>query len=142
MEPRASQGVYLERRTYRRRRLADGLKMLPVLGAVLWLIPLSWRRAGQMAEGGGQTGVSVVDASIFIFTVWGALVLIGAVLAFAQAHTQDAPRPDGGPAGPAPRARATAEPQTMPPEQAETRARSAPAAAPDNPRTKEPTWSR
>nr|WP_294614957.1 hypothetical protein [uncultured Roseovarius sp.] len=32
--------VFLARRTYRRRRLADGARLLPVIGTVLFFIPL------------------------------------------------------------------------------------------------------
>lgn len=67
--------VFLERQSYRRRRLIDTLRMLPVIGALLWAVPLLWRS--------GEEGVATSDAIIFIFLVWFGLVLAGAVLARA-----------------------------------------------------------
>ena len=60
--------LFLERRAYRRRRAMDAARLLPVVGAVLLLIPLLW--APQLTEApdtavGGQ----------YIFAVWLGLIV-------------------------------------------------------------------
>lgn len=60
--------IFLERRTYRKRRLIDALRLLPILGAVLWGIPMF---LGQDA----QNPVSVSGVMIYIFVVWIALII-------------------------------------------------------------------
>ena len=37
--------VFLERQSYRRRRLMDVARLLPILGAALFAVPLLWPRA-------------------------------------------------------------------------------------------------
>lgn len=71
MARRPKAPVFLGRESYRRRRWRDGARMLPVLGLVLWLVPLLWPR--------GQVGNSA--ALIYIFAVWGGLVLAALVIA-------------------------------------------------------------
>ncbi|MBE1292930.1 MAG: hypothetical protein GJ677_10610 [Rhodobacteraceae bacterium] len=66
---------FLERQSYRRRRLIDTIRMLPVIGAVLWAVPLLWRQS----EDSGTVLTS--DAIIYIFLVWLLLVVGGGWLA-------------------------------------------------------------
>ena len=66
---------FLERQSYRRRRLIDTIRMLPVIGAVLWAVPLLWRQPG---DGGA---IMTSDAIIYIFLVWLLMVLGGGWLA-------------------------------------------------------------
>ena len=68
---------FLERQSYRRRRLIDSIRVVPVLAGVLWAVPLLWPRG----EDGGN--VSTSGAVIYIFLVWLALVVAGAWLAAA-----------------------------------------------------------
>ena len=63
MKPAKS--VFLERRSYRRRRMGDAAVLLPLFGTVLLLIPLLW----QSAEGGART----TDVMLYIFGVWALL---------------------------------------------------------------------
>ena len=67
-------GVFLERRSYRRRRLIDGLKLLPFLGAWLFLLPIFWPGAGE------ETSRSMSVALYYVFGVWFALILLTALL--------------------------------------------------------------
>lgn len=62
--------VFLARETYRRRRLIDAVRVLPVLGALLFLVPLlgAETEARRTALGG-----------LYIFAAWG-LLIIGAAL--------------------------------------------------------------
>ena len=64
--------VFLAKTRYRQRRLRDGLRMLPVLGALLWMIPLLWPR--------GADGQSNATALIYMFSVWTMLVVLCALL--------------------------------------------------------------
>lgn len=53
--------LFLARDSYRRRRLGDAARLLPVLGFVLMLLP-------------GFLTVTV-DALIYVFTIWAILIL-------------------------------------------------------------------
>ncbi len=70
--PRAP--LFLERDDYRRRRIMDAARILPVLGAVLFLLPLLWEPqqtpAPETAAGG-----------LYLFAVWGVLILAAGLLA-------------------------------------------------------------
>lgn len=66
---RPPRAVFVERRTYRRRRLSDAARLLPVLGALLFLVPVLWNSD---SEDSGSTA----SGGIYIFLVWGALILI------------------------------------------------------------------
>jgi hypothetical protein len=66
--------LFLARVPYRRRRLRDASRLLPVLGAFLLLLPLLWSPDAQMA----LTSIDV----IYFFAVW--LILIGLAAAFAS----------------------------------------------------------
>lgn len=65
--------LFLERRSYRRRRLADAARLLPLLGAALFLSPVLW-----FAEGGAGPGTAA--GGIYLFAVWTALILGAAVM--------------------------------------------------------------
>ncbi|ETX14106.1 hypothetical protein OCH239_05545 [Roseivivax halodurans JCM 10272] len=71
--PRSAPLVFLERRSYRRRRMRDAARLLPVLGLFAWAIPLLWPQ-------GEDGSPSVSGALIYVFTVWVVLVAVGAVL--------------------------------------------------------------
>lgn len=58
--------LFLQRRSYRRRRIMDGLRMLPFLCALLWLVvPAMWPNG---AEEGTSTTLS--SALGYLFTIW------------------------------------------------------------------------
>lgn len=61
--------VFFERRTYRRRRLMDAARLLPVMGALLFAVPLLWPRAGEAGA------LATSDAIRYIFIVWALLIL-------------------------------------------------------------------
>ncbi|WP_296423992.1 hypothetical protein [Yoonia sp.] len=65
--------VFLERASYRQRRLRDAARLLPVLGAILWMIPLLWSRDQPAAS-------TNADALLYTFGVWVALIVLSAVL--------------------------------------------------------------
>lgn len=63
--------LFLERATYRRRRMMDGARVLPILGAVLLLLPVLWTRSGGMGTAG---------EAVYLFGLWFGLILIAALL--------------------------------------------------------------
>lgn len=65
--------LFLARAPYRRRRLRDAARLLPVLGAFLLLLPLLWTPDARMDLRSGDV--------VYFFSVW--LVLIGLAAAFA-----------------------------------------------------------
>ena len=69
--PRA---LFLERHSYRRRRLTDMARLLPVFGSALFLVPLLWPGAGD-----GGDGVPTSLAILYIFGVWAGLIGLAAL---------------------------------------------------------------
>lgn len=63
--------VFLALKSYRQRRLRDVARVLPLLGIILWLLPLLWRGDA------GKTGGTL----IYIFVIWSVLVILSAVVA-------------------------------------------------------------
>ncbi|MGH1369462.1 MAG: hypothetical protein ACRBCL_12690 [Maritimibacter sp.] len=58
--------VFLARETYRRRRLIDAVRVLPVLGALFFLVPLL---------GADSDARSTALGGIYIFVAWAVLIL-------------------------------------------------------------------
>lgn len=67
-EPRSP--LFLERGSYRQRRWMDALRLLVILGVVLWMIPLLWPSGSEAGE-----GISMSRALLYIFGVWVLLIL-------------------------------------------------------------------
>ncbi|MGA9410281.1 MAG: hypothetical protein WBV78_07535 [Roseobacter sp.] len=75
--------VFLERNSYRKRRLMDALRLLALFGAVLWMIPTLWPNASDpMAQ-----PIATSTALFYVFGVW--IVLIGLSALFV--HRQRMP---------------------------------------------------
>jgi len=64
--------IFLERDSYRRRRIMDGARILPVAGFVLILLPVLWS-----FDSKGNIAVEAV----YLFALWGALILVAAIMA-------------------------------------------------------------
>ncbi len=75
--------LFLARRGYRLRRMMDAARVLPALGAFLFLMPLLW--------GGGTTGGGI----LFVFGIWAGLIAVAAVLAGPLAGAPDPEIPQG-----------------------------------------------
>lgn len=74
--------VFLERQSYRRRRLMDAARILPLLGALLFALPLLWPMSAP-DNATGDAGVAMSGAIVYVFSVW--TVLIVAILVFGKA---------------------------------------------------------
>lgn len=81
--------IFLERRTYRRRRMSDAARLLPILGGALFLLPLLWG-----GEGDEPMRTSVV--MFYLFPVWLALAVISVLI---SRHLQPDPEDGGGRGG-------------------------------------------
>lgn len=79
--------LFLARAVYRRRRLRDAARLLPVLGLMLFLLPALGRGA---TRSGGD--------AVFLFLVWGGLIAAALVLAphlVQSERDSDSPLPEG-----------------------------------------------
>ncbi len=65
----ARKPLFYERRTYRRRRMADAARLLPFLGFALFSLPLLWR------EGDGAAA-RTSEVMLYVFLVWAALGIL------------------------------------------------------------------
>ena len=86
--PPGRRAVFLGRSSYRQRRLRDALKLLPVLGAVLWFVPLLWPR--------GAEGTTTSAALLWVFAAWAGLIVLafGLSLVLRPDAQADQPRED------------------------------------------------
>lgn len=66
--------LFLKRRSYRKRRLRDAARMLPVFGLFLILVPILWK-PGETAR------PDTAPDGIYLFVVWAGLVLVAALMA-------------------------------------------------------------
>lgn len=64
--------VFLERRSYRRRRMMDAIRLLPGVGVMLWMLPLFWSGMSDSVE-----PVRTSTAITYVFGVWVLLILFG-----------------------------------------------------------------
>lgn len=76
---RQDQPIFLERESYRRRRVSDAAKLSPLLGFVLFLVPVLWAGSGSTAGG-----------LVFLFTVWAILIVTMFVLSRKLSETEPA----------------------------------------------------
>ena len=72
--------VFFHRATYRQRRLRDAARLVPVLGLLLWAIPLTWRA--------DETGTVGAAGLVYVFGVWLFLIVLTAVLASGMRDTK------------------------------------------------------
>jgi hypothetical protein len=65
--------LFLARAPYRRRRLRDAARLLPILGIFLLLLPLLWTRESRVSLSAGDV--------IYFFGVWLLLIALAAACA-------------------------------------------------------------
>lgn len=68
--PQLRQPLFLARATYRKRRLRDGARLLPIFGLLMLLVPLLWP----------ATARAVAPHWAFVFAVWAGLIVLAGVL--------------------------------------------------------------
>ncbi len=90
--PPGKEAVFLGRGSYRQRRYRDLSRFLPVLGAVLFALPLLWPR-GTGADG---AAAATSGALIYLFVVW-AVLIFGAFLLSRVIRYGDADREEEAP---------------------------------------------
>ncbi|WP_037227441.1 hypothetical protein [Roseobacter sp. GAI101] len=72
MTGRKASPLFLERRSYRFRRMMDAVRLLPLLVLAFWMVPLLW----PVQDAGDVAAVSMSHAVRYIFGVWlGAIAL-------------------------------------------------------------------
>lgn len=74
--------LFLPRPEYRKRRLVDAARLLPVFGGFLMFLPILW------APGGAQ-GRDTARDGIYLFVIWAVLVGLAAWLAPSLADAAD-----------------------------------------------------
>jgi peptidoglycan/LPS O-acetylase OafA/YrhL len=67
---RTGSPLFLARRSYRRRRLRDAARLLPIVGLFLLLLPILWMPDGRI-------NLTAADI-IYFFVVWIGLILAAA----------------------------------------------------------------
>ena len=73
MTERPKSPLFLERRSYRFRRMMDAVRLLPFMVLAFWMVPLLWPVSN--AEGAAET-VRMSHAARYVFGVWfGAIML-------------------------------------------------------------------
>lgn len=83
--PRAP--LFLARTPYRRRRLRDAARLLPVLALFLMTLPVLWSPPGQAFR------ITAADV-LYFFAIWLALILLAAGIAPGLSD-EDAPSDEG-----------------------------------------------
>ncbi|MGR3678371.1 MAG: hypothetical protein ACU0AZ_10345 [Paracoccaceae bacterium] len=90
LDDRSAAGtVFLERRSYSRRRLNDASKLLPVLGVVLFMVPLVWQS--------GPDAAPMSRVFAYIFVVWAMLIAVNALFWLGVSRWVDSWSPTGAP---------------------------------------------
>lgn len=77
MPGRAASPLFLARASYRRRRLIDAARLLPLVGAFLFLLPVLWAPTDLPAGAGRNTATD----GLYLFAAWGLLILAAALMA-------------------------------------------------------------
>lgn len=90
---KSQQPLYLARETYRRRRLMDAARLLPLLGVFLLALPVFWNpEQHEQPDTAGE--------GIYLFIVWAVLIVAAFIFARGLAPVVDEHaerRPDGSP---------------------------------------------
>ncbi len=81
--------LFVARQSYRRRRLRDGARLLPLCGAFLFLLPMLW-------SPGTGTDRGTAPDGIYLFAVWAGLIVVAAILSPKLAGADDGATSDGG----------------------------------------------
>lgn len=75
-DPDRKSTLFVPRELYRRRRLVDASRALPILGLMLWFLPLLWTIPDEPMRAS--------SVLVYLFVVWIALVVTVAALIYAH----------------------------------------------------------
>lgn len=90
--------LFLERKSYRRRRIMDVVRILPLVCALLWMVvPTMLPHDAAEAAQGAQTKLST--ALWYLFAVW-VLAIAASFALWRKVRTHDAQHPRGAAAQP------------------------------------------
>lgn len=84
--------LFVGRRAYYRRRMADAARLMPFLGIGLFMFPLFWivpETGGTTSDGSAETSVRTVSVMVYLFIVW-----IGLAAASGLISRRLQPEPD------------------------------------------------
>ena len=84
--------LFLARQTYRRRRMMDASRLLPVLGFFLFALPILWHPADTAEP-------DTAKSAIYVFVVWLGLIVMAFLLARGLAPAIDEAAEDGSAGG-------------------------------------------
>lgn len=87
MTPRPRPPEFLERNTYRLRRLMDAARFLPAFGMILLMLPL-------MRDSGDGDAPRAGQEAVYLFLVWLGLVLAAFLMSLGLRRALGAPIPD------------------------------------------------
>ena|SRR6056297_1631008 len=94
--PATPKPLFVARQSYRRRRLIDAARALPVLGALLFALPILWSRPSLPEE----ARVGLAERGLYIFAVW--LLLVAAAALVSRPLFRGGAGDPGGQGGDAP----------------------------------------
>ena len=80
---RQKAALFVERRTYRHRRLMDIARLLPLTGALLFCVPLMWPNPDPYPAPDTSGGMAMSEAFTYMFVVWILLILASWVFGVA-----------------------------------------------------------
>ncbi len=83
--------LFLARQSYRRRRLGDAARLLPIVGAALFLLPILWSSSARTGSG-----------AIYLFAVWAGLIIAVSLISrrLVDSEPEDTPPDHLPPPGP------------------------------------------
>ena len=64
-------------------RIIDAARILPIVGLLLWLVPLIWPDVGE------DGAISTSQATLYVFAIWIALIGVGGFLAWRMSPSED-----------------------------------------------------
>ncbi len=79
---------FVARHSYRQRRLRDVARVLPVVGTVLWFLPLLYL--------GGPEAAGTGPVLILVFAVWAGLIIVAYLVSGAGVDDQEGETPPEG----------------------------------------------
>lgn len=84
IEDPTNPSVFLERQSYRRNRLADAARLLPLIGAAVLSVPLLWPSADSaQVISGAEQAIPTSVAIRYIFGTWAGLIGVSVLFGLA-----------------------------------------------------------